>query len=87
MKTSRERAESSRIFLVLELEYLKGTEEEAVAVVASLPGRDGTLVKSWRMLHGSMTTAQAEDLCAYCQRLAMEACLTFHGVAGTLPMV
>jgi hypothetical protein len=74
------------VFLVLELEYLKSSDEEAVAVVASLPGRDGAMVRSWRMLHGALTTEQAEDLTAYCQRLAMDACLTFHGVQGTLPM-
>lgn len=87
MKTPRERAESSRVFLVLELEWLRGKDEEAVAVVGSLPGRDGSIVRSWRILHGCLTTSQVDDLAAYCQRMAVDACLTFHGVQGTLPMV
>lgn len=78
-------ADKERVFLVLELVQDVGPTP-AISVVASLPGRDGTMRKSWRTVQGRLDSKQTRDLLGWLELTSANALLAWCGSQEVLPM-
>ncbi len=74
----------SRVALVLELEVPRDRPYEWVRVVASRPGRDGTMNRVWALGAGVLTPSQAEDIMVWMNQSIMNAIETMGGIQGVL---
>lgn len=77
--------DKERVFLVLELIQDIGPSP-CVAVVASLPGREGTLTKKWKTVQGLLNSRQVADLQGWIHTSVANSLLAWLGVQESLPV-
>lgn len=70
------------------LEVIKNsrTTGKAVSVVATIPGRDGTLIRSWGNLGRSLSTEEGRDLANWVLSSIQNALMAAEGLQGSLPL-
>lgn len=73
-----------RVHLVIELAHLLHDGEAVWSVVASLPGREGTLTRRWRADGPRMTFRNMQDLTATVQLWIANAIVCKDGVQQEL---
>jgi len=73
-------------FCVMELVQDRSAAHPSIAVVLSVPGREGTFVKRWKTIQGRIDADQALDLITWVQSSANNALLAWTGTQAVLPM-
>lgn len=73
-----------RVFLVLELAYVPRGEASTLNVVASVPGRESTVVRSWPTPNGRLTAPQASDVTTVLANHGWDAIYAMLGTQQTL---
>jgi len=83
-----ERSKPSIGKVVAALEVCLGQKEDDpyVAVVVSIPGREGTLVRRWGQYGRALTVPEAEDLTLWVNVTLRHCFMAHHGLQAVLPM-
>lgn len=70
--------------LVLELCELPGEVGRTYSIVASCPGREGTVIQRWVAPNGVVSDGQVNDMLARVDRWVLDAFLTLGGIQASL---
>lgn len=85
-KTTPRRYVEDRVFLVIELAQTHEGDKEVIHCLVSIPGRDGTLRKSWVAPRGIVNQHQADDIVGWVALAGRNALHSWTGVQGVLPV-
>lgn len=84
-KTRDPWAQTASVFCVIEMEQDRHPDRQSLAVVISIPGREGTFRKVWKASNGRIGVSEATDLVNWIAVAANNALLAWTGVQGELP--
>lgn len=70
------------------LEVIKSARKtgRAVSIVATVPRREGTLVRSWGNLGRSLSVDEGRDMAAWILQTVQHALMADEGLQATLPL-
>jgi hypothetical protein len=75
---------SGRKFLVLELVHESSRTDGCIAILATIPGRQGSLSRRYAAPYGVLDESQLEDLAAAVGKQVQDAVVTWAGIQGRL---